>query len=251
MLSKNAVKRIKQLQLKKYRKKTQRFLVEGAKNINELLHSTVKIEKLYLTSSFFNTINTSDIQNVSSVLEIVKENELESISFYQTNNAGLAIAEIPDSQVDIKKDSWTLLLDDIRDPGNLGTIIRIADWYGIKNVICSQESADFYNPKVISATMGSFTRVNVTYNEIAEILNKNSNIPSYGAFLGGENIHSLEQLPEAGFLIIGNESHGISPEVETLCQNKITIPGFGTTESLNAAVATGILCDNIFRLKKK
>ncbi|QCK15019.1 RNA methyltransferase [Mangrovivirga cuniculi] len=251
MLSKNAVKRIKQLQLKKYRKKTQRFLVEGAKNINELLHSTVKIEKLYLTSSFFNTINTSDIQDVSSVLEIVKENELESISFYQTNNAGLAIAEIPENQVDIKNDTWTLLLDDIRDPGNLGTIIRIADWYGIKNVVCSQESADFYNPKVISATMGSFTRVNVVYSNIADVLNNNPNIPSYGALLGGENIHSLADLPKAGFLIIGNESHGISSQVESLCKNKISIPGFGMTESLNAAVATGILCDNIFRLKKK
>ncbi|NMM50457.1 RNA methyltransferase [Marinigracilibium pacificum] len=251
MLSKNAVKRIKQLQLKKYRKKTQRFLVEGAKNISELLHSNVKIEKLYVTSSFFNTLNDSFTKKIGDKLEIVKDSELPGISTYQTNNAGVAIAEIPDQNLAKDYSGWTLLLDDIRDPGNLGTIIRIADWYGFRNVICSLESADFYNPKVISATMGSFTRVTVNYQDLVEVISNSPEKVVYGAFLGGDNIHELKQIPDQGFLVIGNESHGISQGIEKLCTNKITIPGAEGAESLNAAIATGIICDNIFRLKSK
>jgi TrmH family RNA methyltransferase len=136
-------------------------------------------------------------------------------------------------------------LDDIRDPGNLGTIIRTADWYGIKHILASEETVDFYNPKVINSTKGSFTRVQVHYTDLNAILAANE-LPVFGAFLTGENVHQAK-FPKAGLLVIGNESNGISPSLSTKITHPVTIPKFGQAESLNAAIATAILLDNIRR----
>jgi RNA methyltransferase, TrmH family len=144
-------------------------------------------------------------------------------------------------------DEYYIVLDDIRDPGNLGAIIRTADWFGIKHIIVSEQTADFYNPKVISATMGSFCRVQISYADLIFYLNA-CEVPVYGAFLSGTNVHE-EKFPKGGLLIIGNESNGISPAVEQYVRNRISIPGTGKAESLNAAIATGIILDNMFRSK--
>ncbi len=162
--------------------------------------------------------------------------------------AALAIAKIkPKVPFNFDITPFTLALDDIRDPGNLGTIIRIADWYGINQIICSQSCADFYNPKVIGATMGSFTRVSVTYVALPEFL-KLQNTEIYGAALSGENIHTLSLKP-AGILVMGNEAKGLSEEVNAQIKKYVKIPGYGQAESLNVATATAILVDNFFRNK--
>ncbi|MFM7487408.1 MAG: RNA methyltransferase, partial [Cytophagales bacterium] len=142
-------------------------------------------------------------------------------------------------------DEFALVLDDIRDPGNLGTIIRTADWYGIKKIIASEETADFYNPKVIHATMGSFCRVQIFYTSLLQYLSDASQ-PVYGAFLDGDNVHDID-FSKSGLLVIGNEAQGISKVVENKVTQRITIPKRGGAESLNASVATAILLDNVFR----
>jgi TrmH family RNA methyltransferase len=139
-----------------------------------------------------------------------------------------------------------LALDEVRDPGNLGTIIRIADWYGISKMVLSPNTADFYNPKVLQASMGSFTRIQFFYQDLSDFITTSSRIPVYGAFLEGENIHQAH-LTTDGIIVMGSESHGISPHVERYVGRKITIPPFGKAESLNVAVATAIICDNFRR----
>jgi TrmH family RNA methyltransferase len=140
-------------------------------------------------------------------------------------------------------------LDDIRDPGNLGTIIRTADWYGIGKVVASPETADFYNPKVISATMGSFTRTEIYYTELTDFLSKAKH-PVYGAYLEGQNVHEVEFQP-AGLILIGSESHGIAPGLRKFVSTEVTIPRFGKAESLNAAIATAVICDNLRRSRQE
>lgn len=141
---------------------------------------------------------------------------------------------------------FDLVLDDIRDPGNLGTIIRLADWYGIKNIICSETTAEFYNPKVISASMGSIFRINLYRRDLKEFLSENKNRKIYGALLEGTNVHQVT-FEADGLLVIGNESHGIQKELIPLISYTVTIPKIGHAESLNAAMATAIICDNVFR----
>jgi RNA methyltransferase, TrmH family len=147
------------------------------------------------------------------------------------------------------ENEFVLVLDDIRDPGNLGTILRIADWYGIKKVICSENTVDFYNPKVISASMGSFTRIKIYYSEISkyiENIDKKVNIEIIGTFLNSENVHRFD-FPTSGYIVLGNESNGISTEVEKYITKKITIPRFGHAESLNVGIATAVVLDNLKR----
>ncbi|PSR57075.1 RNA methyltransferase [Adhaeribacter arboris] len=246
MLSKAALKYINSLQVKKYRYLHQAFLVEGAKSVQELLLSDYTIEKLFVTEEFLR--KSTELKSKSLAYELIDEKDLTRAGTYTTNNAVLAIAKMkapiffqPDLSV------LSLALDDIRDPGNLGTIIRMADWYGLKHIICSETCADFYNPKVIAATMGSFTRVNVLYVDLPEYLKKLPvDLPLYGASLRGQNIHRLTLQP-GGVLIMGNEAHGIRPEVEKYVKQLIKIPRFGQAESLNVANATGIILDNFFR----
>ena len=243
-LSKQRQKYIQSLHNKKYRKQYGVFLVEGQKSILELLNSDFEIEELFLTA-----LGDSQL-NFQGKITICSDAEVKKISFLQTNNFGLAVVKIKnDESIEVAQDEWILALDDIRDPGNLGTIIRTADWYGVKTIICSNDTVDCYNPKVISSTMGSFARVNLIYIDLKGYLAKVDK-PIYGAVLNGQNVHN-ESFQAAGILIIGSESHGISTEIEALLEHKLTIPNFGKAESLNAGIATAILLDNIRRFSSR
>jgi TrmH family RNA methyltransferase len=244
MLTKTHTKFIKSLQLKKFRQKEGLFIVEGAKNTLELLNSSYKIETLIASEAFLSRLKT---QNINLTIDpiIVKEKELSTLGSFQSNTEALAVVhemEVPDYNTK----SFDLVLDNIRDPGNLGTIIRLADWYGIKNIICSETTAEFYNPKVISASMGSIFRTNLYRKDLKAFLSENSNRKIYGALLEGENVHQVK-FEADGLLVIGNESHGIHPDLMPLITDQITIPKVGRAESLNAAMATAIICDNVFR----
>ena len=246
MLSKAELKYLNALQIKKYRSIHQAFLVEGAKSVRELLSSDFEIDKLFITDSFYSSHTT--ILNKGFTYQVIPEKELVRAGTFATNNAALAVAKIKKPVLfDSSLHPFTIALDDIRDPGNLGTIIRIADWYGIKHLVCSPTCADFYNPKVIAATMGSFTRVTVSYEELPPLLKRlPTAYPVYGADMEGENIHKLHLKP-AGVLVMGNEANGLTPPVAACIKKLIKIPGFGATESLNVATATGIIIDNFFR----
>ena len=235
-----SAKLIKSLHQKKNRKETGKFLVESVKNVAELLASDYKIDQLYATKDFADAYaDTLRKKNVRA--QVVEAAELDAFGTLEHNDGALAVA-IQKEQVPLNDLSGiTLALDDIRDPGNLGTLIRIADWYGIKNIICSPSCVDWHNPKVISATMGSFTRVAGHYIELPNFL-KNTKLPVLGAFLNGESVHTMK-FPKDGVLVVGSESHGISREVEKIVTQKVTIPSFGGAESLNAAVAGGIILD--------
>ncbi len=242
MLSKANIKLIKSLQVKKYRKQEQCFLVEGAKSVLELLSSDFEVIKLIGTRDFLSDIKR---KGNAEIIEVT-EKELDGIGEFQTNNTALAIAKLKfNAPIELKGEEFVIVLDNIRDPGNLGTIIRTADWYGIHKIIASNETADFYNPKVISATMGSFTRINIFYTDLVQYFS-NCGESIYGAFLNGTDIHKMK-FNSRGFIVIGNESHGISQEIERFITDKITIPKYGKAESLNAAIATAIVCDNIRR----
>ncbi|ADR21549.1 RNA methyltransferase [Marivirga tractuosa] len=246
MLTKNNTKFIKSLQLKKFRQKEELFIVEGAKNTLELLNSSYKLKYLIVSEDFLSRhqkeINSSEIEPI-----IVKEKELSALGAFQSNTDALAVVhEKAPSKYD--SNGFDLVLDDIRDPGNLGTIIRLADWYGIKNIICSETTAEFYNPKVISASMGSIFRTNLYRRDLKEFLGKNQNRKIYGALLEGKNVHQVK-FEADGLLVIGNESHGIQKELIPLISEKVTIPKIGQAESLNAAMATAIICDNVYRNK--
>ncbi|MDH5474112.1 MAG: RNA methyltransferase [Cyclobacteriaceae bacterium] len=243
MITNAQLKEIKSLQLKKNRTQQQRFLVEGAKSVLELVDSDFKIEHLLCTKEFFDK-NYFNESNLGDKIHVVSEKQLVSIGTFKSNSLALAVAKIkPNIELQVGSNELSLVLDDVRDPGNLGTIIRIADWYGIKNIIVSETTADMYNPKVINATMGSFGRVNIFYTHLPSYLeNYNGNV--FGTFMEGKNIHT-NRIKGEGLVIMGNESNGISEEVEKFVTEKITIPKFGVAESLNVAVATAIVCDNL------
>ena len=205
MLSKATIRLIKSLQVKKYRKQEQCFLIEGAKSVGELLASDFEVVKLLATAEFLENL---EVPVKGEVLE-VSEKTLLGLGEFQTNRTALAIGRLkPNTAVDVRESEFAIALDDIRDPGNLGTIIRTADWYGINKVIASPETADFYNPKVISATMGSFTRVQIYYADLKTYLS-GSTLPVYGAYLDGTDVHEVA-FGTGGLIVIGSESHGIS-----------------------------------------
>ncbi|PZR16849.1 MAG: RNA methyltransferase [Flavobacterium psychrophilum] len=246
MISKAKIKYLKSLQVKKYRKEEQCFVVEGGKSVAELLRSDFVITQLYATGPFLKDNEDQVSQLGAEVLE-VSEEELAAAGTYQTNNAALAVARMKPNQITtIAPGEYVVVLDDIRDPGNAGTIIRAADWYGIKNIIASEETADIYNPKVIGATMGSFCRVNVFYTSLPDYLSHHTKA-TYGAFLDGTDVHATTFHPEGGYIVMGNEANGISSEVSKLVTHRITIPRYGQAESLNAGVATAIILDNLRR----
>jgi RNA methyltransferase, TrmH family len=241
MISKNQIKLITSLQQKKYRQSHQLFIAEGVKVIQELLLSNFVLEHLYSTSPLFKTV-------AESKKTIISEEELKKLSSLSTANNCLALFKIPNDQP-IQTNAIIVALDDIRDPGNMGTIIRLCDWFGIHQIVCSNETVDIYNPKVIQATMGSISRVNVTYLDLAKYL-KEVKLPIFGTFMDGKNVYK-EQLPKEGVLILGNEANGISKEVEQLVKTKLAIPRFGAlqkTESLNVATATAIFLSEFKRL---
>ncbi|MEI7584221.1 RNA methyltransferase [Runella sp.] len=247
MLSKNVVKYLNSLQLKKYRQEHGSFLVEGAKSVVELLASDFEIEMLVATDAFYKE-NTQKFDKQPFRVEIATPDELSRVGTLQTNDAALAVVKTkPNDFLYAEKQEYVLVLDDIRDPGNLGTIIRIADWYGITKIICSLTTTDWYNPKVIAVSKGSFTRVRGYYVELDMYLEKvrttEQGTRIYGTFLEGKNIHQTT-FAEAGYIVMGNESNGISPSVETFITQKITIPRFGGAESLNVGIAAAVVLDN-------
>ncbi|MFA5651937.1 MAG: RNA methyltransferase [Candidatus Paceibacterota bacterium] len=245
MFTKNQAKLIKSLDEKKNRVELGLFLVEGEKSVSELLDSDFEIDLLLTTTEFFDKYGEK-IREKSKSYEIVNQFDLEKVGTFATNDSAIAVVKQKiNKQTEIKKNEILIALDEIKDPGNLGTIIRIADWYGIKNIIASKNTVDFYNPKVITATKGSFTRVSMFYTDLNDFLSK-TKLPILGAFLNGENIHETK-FPASGILVMGNESNGVSKEIEKLITKKITIPAYGKAESLNVAIATAIILDNWLR----
>lgn len=239
MLSKNQIKLITLLKQKKYRVKHNLFVAEGVKTIKELLNSDFELSHLYTTTLDF---YTSDV-----LMTQISDKDLKKISFLKTPNTALALFKIPNPKpIDYNK--LVLALDNVRDPGNLGTIIRLCDWFGVNDLICNLETVDCFNPKVIQATMGSIKRVNVTYMDLSELL-LNSQHRVFGAFMEGEDVYKT-QLLDKGILILGNEANGITNEVAKNIDIKLSIPRFGNiqeTESLNVANATAILLSEFKR----
>lgn len=247
MLSKNTLKFIKSLQQKKFRKLENAFFVEGGKNVAELLESDFEVKHLLYTEKFEEEFPRL-LNKFKGNKYLVNAQTLEAAGTFQSNDSALAVAKtMPNAAPSIRQNEWVIALDEVRDPGNLGTIIRIADWYGIKQLILSEECAEFYNPKVLHASMGSFTRVKVFYVDFIDYF-KSSNLPVYGAFLDGKSVYE-SNFTESGILLMGNESQGISKRLEPFVKNRVTIPRFGLAESLNVAIATAVICDNIRRTK--
>ena len=240
MVSKNQIKLITSLQQKKYRKQEQLFFAEGVKVVQELLHSNFELQDLFTTKQDFLTVPKNKVHAISEV-------ELKKISVLTTPNTCLAVFKIPKAKEMVEK-GLIVALDDVRDPGNLGTIIRLCDWFGIETLFCSEESVDIYNPKVVQATMGSISRVNVVYGNLETFLSQ-TKLPIFGTFMDGKNIYQ-EELPKEGIIIMGNEANGISTSVEKLVSERIAIPRFGNlqvTESLNVATATAIILSEFKR----
>ncbi len=239
-LSKKQLKLITSLQQKKYRQKYQLFIGEGVKLVNELIDSDFELEHLFvLENSDFKGVEGEEVTYVTA-------SELKRISLLKNPNNVLGIFKIPTEKPLINSD-LIVALDGINDPGNLGTIIRLCDWFGIKQLLCSKNTVDCYNSKVIQSTMGSITRVNINYVDLLETfktLDKNV----FTADMSGQNIYE-KTLPKSGILVMGNEANGISKEIDEYTTNRLTIPRFGTsTESLNVATATAILLSEFRRI---
>ena len=240
MVSKNQIKLITSLQHKKYRNEHQLFIAEGVKVIQELLQSNIVLEHLFVTETIFEKVNPSQ-------KTVIKEADMKRISALATPSSCLAIFKIPKESKTEEK-GLIVALDDIRDPGNLGTIIRLCDWFGVKQLVCSKETVDVYNPKVIQSTMGSITRVNINYVDLNAFISR-TELPVFGTFMDGKNIYK-ETLPAEGILIFGNEANGISSSLEKIIPNRMAIPRFGDvqqTESLNVATATAIFLSEFRR----
>ncbi|NIK91331.1 RNA methyltransferase [Mangrovimonas sp. CR14] len=238
MLSKNQIKLVASLKQKKYRNQHGLFVAEGIKTIEELLASQIKLYHLFTTESF---------QLGSQKETLITDHELKKISYLTTPNKALALFEIP-NVLPLDKSQLIVAVDEVRDPGNLGTIIRLCDWFGIEHLVCSTGTVDCFNPKVIQATMGSIIRVNIHYLDLPHLLS-DFDYPIFGAFMDGENVYS-KALPNQGLVIMGNEANGISKEVEKFVTDRISIPRFGKlqeTESLNVATATAILLSEFKR----
>ncbi|WP_304036200.1 TrmH family RNA methyltransferase [Mesonia mobilis] len=239
MLSKGQIKLINSLSQKKYRQKNALFVAEGIKVIKELLNSNFELERLFSEADLFFTENNK--------MQLLEANELKKITKLATAQTALALFKIPQKKQTITED-FIVALDGVRDPGNLGTIIRLCDWFGVKQLLCSKDTVDCYNEKVVQATMGSIARVEVIYGDLAEEISK-LDLPVFGTFMNGENIYE-SSLSFKGILVLGNEANGISDEIKQLSKHQISIPQFGetkNTESLNVATATAILLSEFKR----
>ncbi len=242
MLSKSQVKYIKSLSIKKYRSKYRKFVCEGDKIVKELLQNqSFTLDILFATERWLST-NQHLLNSPTNQLVQITERELKKISNLKSPNEVLAVVDIPQFQIrDLAGQALCLYLDDIRDPGNMGTILRIADWFGLPFVFASPQSVDFYNPKVVQASMGAFLRVGHLHCELKELRDLFPKKRIYGTSMEGHNVfqHSLDP---GGLIVIGNEGQGISSQTAHLVDDWISIPSGGGAESLNAAVATGIVC---------
>ena len=252
MISKAKIKYIRSLELKKNRTADGLFVAEGPKVVGDLM-PTMHLRYVVATESWLKA-NQTKIPAEVEVFDVTEE-ELRKVSYLQTPQEVLAVFELPDSNassaIEFPKDKLSLALDGVQNPGNLGTIIRIADWFGIENIYCSQDTADAYNPKVVQATMGSIARVNIIYTDITKLLTSlPADYPVYGTLLDGEDIYAKE-LSKQGIIVMGNEGNGISQEVRKHVNNRLLIPNFATAadkaESLNVAIATAITCSEFRR----
>jgi TrmH family RNA methyltransferase len=239
MVGKSQIKYIRSLQQKKYRKASGLFVAEGVKLVSELLLAGFEPRFLYTTSPEILPENTA-------VYELIREADLIRMSGLRSPNKVLAVFPIPEP-CSISLEGWILALDGVKDPGNLGTIIRLCDWFGIGHLVCSEDTADCFNPKVLQATMGSIARVNVVYTVLTDFFGSAS-LPVYGAFMEGEAVYGTKW-PEKGILVMGNEAHGISEAVGEQVGKKVSIPQYGaaSAESLNVATATAILLNELRR----
>lgn len=250
VLSKNQIKYIRSLSQIKFRKEYQAYIVEGVKNAAEWLQQEADLEYIVALQSWFDQnpglFKSYDLRKCL----IATEEDFEKISGFKTPNQVLLIVKMPQAKEPVivsGKGSWILMLDKVQDPGNLGTIIRTADWFGIKTIICSPDCVEQFNPKVIQSTMGSLLRVHCVYTDLVSFLQARPEIPSYAAMLGGTTLDAQKRYAP-GLIIMGNESKGISEEVKALVQHKLTIDRIGPdAESLNVAVATGIFCHTLIK----
>lgn len=239
-LHKNQLKTITSLNQKKYRTAHQLFVAEGTKIVAEFLNSNFELEQLFC-------VDYAIYKNLEKVTEI-SETELKKISTLVTPNNVLALFKIPSAKPFVKS-GLIVALDDINDPGNLGAIVRMCDWFGVDQLVCSTNTVDCYNPKVVQSSMGSLARVAIIYTDLALYL-QNTRLPKYAAVMDGENVYK-SILPEVAVLVMGNEANGIRESILKLITNTVSIPRFGKlkqTESLNVATATAILLSEFKRL---
>lgn len=252
MIGKSTIKLIKSLAITKYRKKENLFLVEGDKNVNEVLKSNFFVNQLFATRSFL-VGNAQNCKKAKSTVE-VEHSEIKKVSLLKNPQNSLALCELPPYHIfpDTLSNNLSIYLDDVQDPGNVGTIIRICDWFKVEYLFCSPNTADLFNPKVIQASMGSFCRIKLIKTEFESVANlaQHTGTAVYGAFLDGKNIYT-EELPVKALLIMGNEGNGIQNRLEKSVDKKIKIPGFSKdatgAESLNVATATAIICSEFKR----
>lgn len=245
MISKSQISFIKSLHQKKYRKEHRLFIVEGYKSIQEFINSKYEVDSIYYLPDAMPKLGNLS-QNIK--LYEIKPNDLTKISTLNTPQQLLAIIKLPDAaEIDLEKirGKFSLALDGVQDPGNLGTIIRTADWFGIDQLFCSEDCVEAYNPKVVQATMGSLARVQITYTDLKNLFNTKT-CPVFGALLNGESIYKTNFGSE-GIILLGNEGKGISADLMKNIDYPITIPRFGNAESLNVAISTSIICSEIRR----
>lgn len=251
MLSKAQISLITSLQHKKFRKQHGLFIVEGLKSVSEFISSDYQLHSLFATAEAQAKMDNLP-QNIKCIT--VSASELQKISLLNNPQGVVALVNLPEQQTldwaRIRR-QHSLLLDDIQDPGNLGTIIRTAEWFGIEHIICSVGTVDAYNPKVVQATMGSLSRVAITYTDLADFI-ITADLPTYGALLEGNSIYETD-FGEAGLIMMGNEGNGISKPLLSAVDRSVTIPRIGKAESLNVAIATTIFCAELARqqLKRK
>ncbi len=240
MLSKSQIKLIISLQQKKYRNKYNLFIVEGKKSVLEFISSNFEIEKVFYTNEFKAFLSTDNKQLISA-------SELKKISALKNPNQILGVFKIPITKSTLNS-GLIVALDAVKDPGNLGTIIRLCDWFGIKQLVCSTKTVDCFNPKVVQASMGSLTRISIIYTNLVDYISK-TDLPVFVSLMDGKNVYKTA-LPNDGILVMGNEANGISDAILNFASTKISIPRFGNllqTESLNVATATAILLSEFRR----
>ncbi|MNK23906.1 putative TrmH family tRNA/rRNA methyltransferase [compost metagenome] len=245
MLSKAQISLITSLQNKKYRKQHGLFIVEGIKSVMEFISSSYEVESIFYTDDA-NTKVGKISHNIKS--HKLTETEFQKISALKSPQGILALVKLPLQQKIVPsnlKNKFSLVLDDVQDPGNLGTIIRTAEWFGIEHIICSIGTVDAYNPKVVQATMGSLARLQIHYTDLTDFIPA-TGLKVYGALLNGQSIYQTVWADE-GLIVMGNEGNGISDEIIALIDQAVTIPRIGQAESLNVAVATTIFCSEIAR----
>ena len=248
MLSKNQLRDVRSLHLKKFRETRKLFIAEGAKTVSEIIATRPSlIERIYTSTAFLKAHSESITKNNLAFSEVTEE-ELRTISLQSNPNQVLAVCRQPvNEQAAVNAANFSFYLDDIRDPGNFGTIIRLCDWFGARKLYCSDESCELYNPKVIQSSMGAFLRVQVTYGSLEEALRDSGLSRIYGTVLTGSDVYSEKLQP--GLIVIGNEANGISETNMKTLTHQLTIPAHSGngSESLNAAMATAIIASEFFR----